>query len=159
MTSNTVLIPLRRTIQPYVGQTIILGGFTVFSAFVFIKTSESAFLWAPAVPWLLFGVFIVCFGMKYRVLWDQESVVMRASGGPKRCIRFDEITSVKNEVSSAGDLLAQSRPFRRIAVYRNRGPNEFVDISLRHFQMEDIQKLPEAIRKSRPDLDVPKISI
>jgi hypothetical protein len=133
-------------------------GFTVFSGFVFLKTSESAFLWVPAVPWFLFGVFIVCFGMKYRVLWDKKSVIMRVSGGPERRIRFDEITSVKNEVSSAGDVLAQSRPFFRIAVYRNRDPNGFVDISLRHFYLADIQELLVAIRKSRPDLDVPSIA-
>ena len=97
--------------------------------------------------------------MKYRVFWDEESVVMRARGGPDRRIRFDEITSVKKEISSAGDVLAQSRPFSRIAVYRNHNPDGFVDISLRHFRLEDVDELLEAIRKSRPDLCVPRTSI
>jgi hypothetical protein len=128
MTPNPEVVPLRRTIRPYVGQTVILSGFTIFSVVIFIQTSESAFLWVPAVPWFLFGVFMVCFGMKYRVLWDKSSVIMRASGGPERRIQFDEITRAKDEVSSAGDVLAQSRPFFRIAIYRAHDPNGFVDI-------------------------------
>ena len=79
--------------------------------------------------------------------------------GAERRIQFDEIASVKKEVSSAGDVLAQSRPFSRIAVYPNRDPGGFVDISLRHFKLEDVEELLAAIRKRRPDLSVPGTSI
>jgi hypothetical protein len=152
------LVPLRRTIRPYVGLTLIFVGFTVFCVLVFVKTSESSFLWLPIVPWLLFGVFIFCFGMKYKVLWDKESLIMRASGGPERRIPFDEITSVRKEVSSASDVLAQSRPFRRIVVCgRENDPNARVDISLRHFDVHDISQLLTALHAHRPDLDIPTI--
>jgi hypothetical protein len=152
------LVPLRRTIRPYVGQFIIFVGFVIFCIVIFIKTSESAFLWLSFVPLLLFGISIVCFGMKYKVLWNKESVVMCASGGPERRIRFDEITSVKKETSSGSDVLAQSRPFRRIAVYRGKDdPNTRVDISLRHFDLNDINQLLAVIHAHRPDLDIPTI--
>jgi hypothetical protein len=154
------LVPLRRTIQPYLGLAVIFAGFTVFCVLVFVKTSQSSFLWLPIVPWALFGVFTFCFGLKYKVLWDNQRLVMRASGGADRCIRFDEITSVRKEVSSPSDVLAQSRPFRRIAVYgRKQEPDARVDISLRHFDLKDIAQLLAAIRTSRPDLDIPTIHV
>jgi len=154
------LVPLRRTIQPYLGLTVIFAGFTVFCVLVFIKTSQSPFLWLPIVPWVLFGAFTFCFGLKYRVFWDNQRLVMRASGGADRCIRFDEIISVRKEISSASDVLAQSRPFRRIVVCgRKQNPDARVDISLRHFDLRDIAQLLAAIRASRPDLDIPTIQI
>jgi hypothetical protein len=158
--SHVQVTPLRRTIQPYVGQSVIFSGFTVFCFLIFAKTSESSFLWFPLVPWALFGVFVVFFGQKYKVLWDQESVIMRASGGPERRIRFDEITLIRNEISSASDVLAQSRPFRRIAIYgRRHDPTARVDISLRHFDLQDINQLLTAIRARRVDLNVPTVMV
>jgi hypothetical protein len=157
MTSDA-FIPLRRTIQPYVGQTLILLAVTAFLVYVSATSSDWNFMWGPAVYWPLFGVYFFYFGMKYKVLWDEESVVMYASGGPERRIRFDEITSVKKEISSVSDILAQSRPFRRIVVYgRKHHPDARVDISLRHFDLKDIDQLLTAIRIYRPDLDVPTI--
>ncbi len=158
MTALVEPTPLKRTVRPYVGLAVIFVGFTVFCILVFVKTSESSFLWLPIVPWLLFGVFILCFGMKYKVFWDEESVIMRASGGSERRVPFDEITSVRKEVSSASDVLAQSRPFRRIVVCgRKNDPNARVDISLRHFDLDDISQLLTAIHAHRPDLDIPTI--
>jgi hypothetical protein len=158
MTSDRELVPLRRTIRPYVGQLVILAAVTVFAVYTSVASSDWGFMWAAAVFLPLFGVSFLYFGMKYRVLWSKEAVVMRASGGAERRIPYDEISRVKNEVSSANDVLAQSRPFFRIAVYSSRDANAFVDISLRHFRFEDIQELLATIHNRRPDLDVPTIS-
>lgn len=159
MTSDA-LVPLRRTIQPYVGQTLILVVATVIAVYGSVASSDWNIMWAPAVYWPLFGIYFFYFGMKYRVLWNKESVVMYASGGPERRIRFDEITSVKKEIASASDILTQSRPFRRIVVCgRKHDPNARVDISLRHFDLKDIDQLLTAIRTCRPDLDVPTIQV
>ena len=158
MTPNRNLVPLRRTVRPYVGQIVILAAVTAFAVYESFASSDWGFMWAPAIFLPLYAIYFLYFGMKYRVLWDNDSVVMRASGGAERRIQFDEIASVKNEVSSAGDVLAQSRPFFRIAVYSNRDPNGFVDISLRHFQLEGVEELLAAIRKIRPDLSVPRTS-
>ena len=155
MTTKQNLVQLRRTIRPYVGQIVILVAVTAFAVYESLASSDWGFMWAPAVFLPLYAIYFLYFGMKYRVLWNNGSVVMRARGGAERRIQFDEIASVKKEVSSAGDVLAQSRPFSRIAVYPNRDPDGFVDISLRHFKLEDVEELLAAIRKSRPDLCVP----
>jgi hypothetical protein len=157
---NSALVPLRRTFQPYIGQVVILAGVTVFFLWVFLRIPEPGFLWSLIGIWFLYGISYVYFGMKYRVLWNKECVVMRASGGPERSILFDEITRVKNEVSNASDLQAQSRPFRRIAIYgRKHDSNARIDVSLRHFDLNDIDLLLTAIRAQRPDLEVPTVPL
>jgi hypothetical protein len=151
MMSEANLKALRRTITPYVGQTLILAGVTAFCAYVAFKKSEWEFLWVIALIWALFGLYVVLFGLKYRVLWDGSGVVMRASGGPERRIQFDEVSEIDLELGAS-----QSRPFRRLVVYGDKGnPDEFVDVSLRHFRLEDIRELVEAIRAHRPDLALP----
>src|SRR5581483_10463393 len=126
------------TIQPYVGQSLILVAVTAFAIYESVVSADWKFMWAPAVFLPFYGIHFWYFGMRYRVLWDRHSVVMCARGGPERRILFDEITSVRKEVSSASDVLAQSRPFRRLVVYgRKHDPNAQVDISLRHFDLKD----------------------
>lgn len=160
MTRNGELVPLKRTIQPYVGQSLLLLAVTAFAIYESVASADWNFMWAPAVFLPLYGIYVVYFGMKYRVFWSKDSVVMHASGGPDRCIRFDEITSVKKEISSVGDILAQSRPFRRIVVCgRKQDPNARVDISLRHFDLNDINQLLTAIRAYRSDLEIPTIKV
>ena len=78
---------LGRTITPYIGQTVILAGVTIFLAYVGQKTSDWKLLWLPsAIIWPLFTVSTLYFGLKYMVLWDDAGVVMRASGVPERRI-------------------------------------------------------------------------
>ena len=158
MTLEGGLNPLRRTIQPYVGQTLILVLVTAFAVFESVTSSDWRFMLAPAVFLPLYGIYFLYFGLKYRVFWNEERVVMRARGGPDHQVRFDEITSVKKETSSAADVLAQSRPFRRIVVAgRANDPEARVDISLRHFDLRDISQLLTAIHCHRPDLDIPTV--
>jgi hypothetical protein len=158
MTSDRVLVPLRRTFRPYVGQLLILTAVTVFAVYESVASSDWGFMWAPAVFLSLFGIYFLYFGMKYRVLWNEDSVVMRARGGPEQRVSFGEITSVGKETSSAGEVLAQSRPFRRIVICgRKDDPKMRVDISLRHFDLNDIGQLLTAIHAHRPDLDIPTI--
>lgn len=153
------LVNLRRTITPYVGYTLIFAGVSVFSTYVAQKTSQWGLMWVAAGIWPLFAV-IVYIGMKYRVLWDETGVVMRASGGPERRIQYDEITEIRNEMAQVSEFLSQSRPFRRIVVYgRKHDPDAFIDISLRHFRLEDIEELLTAIRTRRPDLAIPTVPL
>lgn len=129
---------------------------TAFAIWVSVVSSDWNFLWGPAVFLPLYGFYFLYFGLPYRVFWDAESVVMRARGGPERRVRFDEITSIRSEVSSAEEVAAQSRPFRRIAIYGREGdPNARVDISLRHFERGDVNQLLSTIQECRPDLDLP----
>jgi hypothetical protein len=157
MTTDQNLKPLGQRITPYVGQTVIFASVTAFMVYTGLRRSQWAFVWAPTVIWALFAVLIY-IGMKYRVLWGETGVVMRASGGPERRIRYDEITEIKIERAPVSEFLGQSRPFRRLVVHgRKRHPNEYVDVSLRHFRPADIDELLAVIRTQRPDLAVPTI--
>jgi len=156
--SNQDLKYLRRTITPYLGQTMIFSVVTVFLEYIGYKTADWKMMWSPTVLWVLYAI-LVYIGMQYRVSWDSESAVMRASGGAERCVRFDEITAIKSEVG-VSETSSRSRPFRRIALYgRRQDPDAFIDISLRHFRLEDIQELLKQIRSDRSDLKVPTVPI
>ena len=145
---------------PYVGQTVIFASVTGFMIYMGLRTSQRGFKWAATLIWALFAVLIY-IGMKYRVLWDETGVVMRGkSGGAERRIRYDEITEIKIERAPVSEFPAQSRPFRRLVIYgRKRHPNEYVDVSLRHFRPGDIDELLAVIRTQRLDLAVPIIPV
>jgi hypothetical protein len=109
--------------------------------------------------WTLFGSYVLLFGMKYKISWDDVGLTMTASGGGK-VIRYNEITEIRYEIAGVNDSLSQSRPFRRIVIVGHRGKGgELIDVSLRHFQIEDIRNLLSAIRQHRPDLAFPKIPL
>lgn len=149
-------VNLRHTVTPYVGYTIIFSGVTLYVAYGAQEYSQWKMLWGPSVLWIVF-IPLIYFGMKYRILWDETGVYMRASGLPERHIRFDEITSIRYELAQPTEFLAQSRPFRRIVIHgHNSEPNAFIDVSLRHFRLEDIEELMTAIHGHRPDLAIPK---
>jgi hypothetical protein len=157
MTANQNLKPLGRTITPYVGQTVIFAGITAFMVYTGLKTSQWGLMWGTTVIWGAFAVLIY-IGMKYRVLWGDAGVVMRASGGPERLIRYDEITEIKIERAQGSEFVAQSRPFRRIVIHgQKQHPKEYIDVSLRHFRPADIDELLAVIRTRRPNLAVPTV--
>lgn len=149
---------LRRTLTPYIGQTAILIGVTVLTAYVAQEKRQWGLLWGLLVIWPLFAADVYFFGMKYRIWWNDVGVTMSASGGPERHVSFDDVSEVRYEIASGGEFLSQSRPFRRIAIFgSSAGPSAPIDISLRHFRLEDIEKLLIEIRKRRPDLALPAI--
>jgi hypothetical protein len=140
-----------------VADLVIFSTVTLFCLFIAIWKAEWSMLWGLLVIWSSFAVLLY-IGLKYRVLWDADGVVVRASGGSERRIQYVAITEIKIETAGAAEGAAQSRPFRRIVVYaRMRHPAEFIDISLRHFRPEDIDELLNEIRKQRHDLVVPDL--
>lgn len=146
---------LRRTLTPYIGQTAILIGVTVLTAYVAQEKRQWGLLWGLLVIWPLFAANVYFFGMKYRIWWNDVGVTMSASGGQDRQVRFDEVSEIRYEIG-----LSQSRPFRRIVIFGSRaGPFDSIDISLRHFRLEDIEKLLVDIRKLRPDIPLPAIPV
>lgn len=157
LTVDRVLKQLGRTITPYRGQTIIISGITIFTAFVAHRSSQWRIFWWSTGIWALFAVLIY-IGLQYRVLWDGNGVVMRASGIKERRIQYDEITEIRVERADFSEFFAQSRPFRRIVVYGHKNHSKaYIDISLRHFRPQDIDELLTRIRIHRPDLEVPVI--
>jgi hypothetical protein len=158
LSTDQNLRPLRRTITPYVGKNAIFAGVTVFLIYLGHRISEQHLMWIGPLGWLLYASTDFYFGLKYRVLWDENGVVMRASGGPERRVQYDEIKEIKVETAQPSESLAQSRPFRRIVVYGHKHkPDGFIDISLRHLRPADIDGLLAVIRTHRPDLTVPAI--
>jgi hypothetical protein len=107
--------------------------------------------------WLLFAP-LVYIGLKYKIYWGTDNICQEASGGPRVCIEYGEITRIALETSSPGELLSASRPFRRIAIYgaSPSGADKFIDVSLKHFVAGDFRELMHAIHDHRPDLTLPK---
>jgi hypothetical protein len=148
---------LRRTITPYKGQIAIFSVITIFLLIVAYRSSQWALAWSPIVIWAGFAV-LAYFGLRYKVLWDGNGVVMCASGVGEKRIPYDEIAEIRIERADVSEFMAQARPFRRIVVYGNAGhPVKSIDISLRHFRPRDIDELLREIRIRRPDLVVPAI--
>jgi hypothetical protein len=147
---------LRRTITPYVGQSLILALVTILLFCVALKKQQWGLLWAAALIWALYTSYVLLFGMRYKVFWDDAGVTMKASGGPERTIRFDEITEIRCETASADEFLSQARPFRRIVILGHlHDAKGKIDVSLRHFRPEDINTLLMAIHKHWPDVSLP----
>lgn len=71
-------------------------------------------------------------------------------------ILFCDIAVVQSEAS-----IERGRPFRRIAIYpANVGiSRKWIDISMKHFVIGDIQNLLAVIREKRPDLTLPTIRL
>jgi len=148
---------LRRTVSPYMGQNIILSLVTLYLLFVSAKVRGWSLLLPASVIWLLFSI-LTYIGLKYKINWTDKEVCQEASGGPKICIPYSEITNVTSEISKPGELLAASRPFRRVAIYAGdpQGAGKFIDVSLKHFAADDVRKLMRVVHDHRPDLILPK---
>jgi hypothetical protein len=140
-----------------VGQTVILALVTLGQLFVSIEKHVWALALSAPVMWLFFG-FLVYIGLRYRIFWTDEEVCQEASGAPRVCIMYGQITTVTSEISKPSELFAASRPFRRIVISteNSRGEGKFIDVSLKHFAADDIRKLMRTIRERRPDLELPK---
>jgi hypothetical protein len=148
---------LRLTVSPYIGQTLILSMVTIFALWVAYAKQQWGFFWIFLV-WVLWASYILFFGLKYRVYWNDVGVVMRASGGPDRHIGFSEITKIQYETAKTNEFLSQSRPFRRIVIFGDKHDhNARIDVSLRHFRIQDIKNLISAIGERRPDIKIPPI--
>lgn len=148
---------LRRTITPYVGQSLIIAGVLILLFCVALKKQQWNLLWAAALISVLYTSYVLIFGLQYKISWDDAGITMKASGGSDRRIRFKEITEIKSETASADEFLSQARPFRRIVIFgRLDDPNGRIDVSLRHFRTEDIDALLTAIHRNRPDLALPE---
>jgi hypothetical protein len=157
MSKETVTV-LRRTVTPYIGQTLIILLFAIFVSWVASMKQQWGLLWCAGLIWPLWASYILIFGLRYRIIWNDAAIIMRASGGPERQIGFDEITEIRYEVAGATEFLAQSRPFRRIVILgRKSHPKTLIDISLRHFRTQDIKNLMNAIHERRPDIAMPAI--
>jgi hypothetical protein len=148
---------LRRTVSPYIGQIIILSFVTFFILFISFKMHEYKLLLITPVIWILF-IPLIYFGLKYQIFWNDEELFQRVSGQSDVYIKYTEISKVASETSKPNELITAGRPFRRIVIYAGNAQvgSRFIDVSLKHFVMNDVRSLMRVIHEHRPDLVLPK---
>jgi hypothetical protein len=147
---------LRRTIQPYVALLIIVGVITLLGLFDAIKARDVNWIGAIGFLWAIF-IWSQYANTRYRIFWEHGQIKQVAAYGDVTTIAPSEIKRIVLERSDLQTLLSYTRPSRRIAIYGD-GSNghQWIDVSLKHFAVEDIRRLMRAIREHRPDLSMPK---
>jgi hypothetical protein len=152
-TTDQELKPLGRSIKPYVWQALVCAGVTIYIAYDSYQARQWEFMWFPPLLWVLYAI-ILYFDLKYRVFWDETGVVMHTTGGSEKRIPFDEIATIDSGLIRPGGFRTQ--PSWHIMIRGDR-PEASIDISLRHFRLEDIQTLLATIHAKRPDLTLPEL--
>jgi len=145
---------LKRSMKPYIGELIIIGGVIILLTWTFIKTSSWSFIWVILIGFVLY-VLEHYTDLRYRVFWKNGAVERIGTSNFVTRIIASDITKVTLEKSDLATMLSRTRPTRRITIYGKN--DQHLDVSLKHFVTEDIQKLMEEIHKLRPDLDIPKV--
>lgn len=149
MTQDCTLLRLRRSMRPYAGLAVIYGAVLLLCLWVSFTKPHSGML--SAVP-LLVPAFAapVYIGTRYRVALTDGMLVQHAFGMADVIIALSDIGKVRGE-TGAGRKKRIKRPFRRIAFY-HMGNGQWIDVSLKHFAMSDIEALLRCIAVARPDL-------
>jgi|SRR5262252_7684235 len=147
---------LRRTIQPYAAEIIVLGVVTLLWISVLQKTGAFGSSVVIASMWALF-FFAHYTDTRYRVFWENGAIKQIAANKELTIIKPLDIKRIELERSDLQTLFAMRRPSRRIAIYAN-GPDghKWIDVSLKHFAADDIRQLMRAIHDRRPELSIPK---
>jgi hypothetical protein len=159
--SNT--LRLRHTADPYSFRFFIFCALEAWFLFFWYKTG----LPTPAIIGLaIIGYFLATsyfYDNRYSVWAYDETIFMHPAMlwySPKyvTAIRFSDITSIKPETSDIRTVLAGVRPSRRIAIYADqKAPPNIIDVSFKHFNLDDIRLLLERIKQARPDLFTPSL--
>lgn len=145
---------LKRSIRPYIGELIIVGGVAIGAVYVAFKTSTWSLLEAALVGFALY-LFAHYFDSRYRVFWKNGAVGRVATNNSTTTIKASDITKVALEKSDLATMLSMRRPSQRITIYGK--DQQRLDVSLKHFVIADIRRLVQEIRKERPDLFVPNV--
>lgn len=99
----------------------------------------------------------VLISLKYRIFWSTSEVWQRASGMKDVKIRYENISEIRREEAISSEWLAMSRPFHRLVIVGKSSEGfRIVDISLRHFNLNDIHEFISVVKDKRPDLILPE---
>jgi hypothetical protein len=107
---------------------------------------------------VVFVLPIVYMNVRYRIWWRDGKIIMRAGGfdGVIVTMSVHDIERVEQETSSIRGTVKMNRPFRRIAIYgKTKEGYPYIDVSLKHFNHEDVRTLMRLIHEHRPDLEMP----
>ena len=146
---------LRHTLSPSIVWIVMFGGVDVLLLYAMLGEHEFNWNIAGAIALLsALAIFIISLNLRYTITWNGTAIVQTAFGLPKVSIKPADITKVRFETSDARTLFKANRPYNRIAIYAG---NQFIDISMKHFKVEDIRKLIASIREIRSDLPIDKL--
>ncbi|HWE48115.1 MAG TPA: hypothetical protein VG407_19010 [Caulobacteraceae bacterium] len=147
---SSAVFRLRKTSWPTLsvlaGPAIALGAL----AFIYAMTADLNVLWG-ALAVILLSAYLLWTQRAYGVSVEGGEVIQRGAGLRKR-IPVSDIVRVEKESSISGALSGHA--FRRLAIYGHG--KDLIGVSLKHFEIADIQKLLDILRSSRPDLALPK---
>jgi len=139
---------LRRSCRPYSVFIAIFAAMFLLLLVVSIKLES----WSPLKASLTVGLFLAALifsGTRYKISWSNGAVVQEAFGKVDVMINVNQITDLRRESANTKTLIAFNRPFRRVTIV---GQGQIIDVSLRHFVMQDVCKLIRIIESLRPDL-------
>ena len=139
---------LRQSLGPYYGLLIILFAVVILQILISIKIGNWSPLLATGIMWIFFAV-VIFIGTRYKILLKDGVVVQKSFAKQDVAIPVAEITDICQEISDVSALVRFRRPFRRITIYHR---DKFIDVSLKHFLTEDVNKLLALIQEQRPDL-------
>lgn len=142
---------LKRNLSPIMIWVIMIGGIDLMLLLSAFSRKEFDFgaIWSIVFISLL-AAFIIYQNLCYTITWNGASIIQTAFGLHRITIEPSAITAIRSESSNIGTLVRANRPSNRIAIYA--GENRFIDISLKHFQFDDIRKLVGILHELRPDL-------
>jgi len=147
---------LRLDFKVYLPILYIVILVTMVSLPYVLKTYDLSPIVAIGVGSIIFA-HIVYTATFYRVWWKDEKVFRKVYGGGVISLNVNDIHEIRFEKSDLQTFISLSRPSQRIAIYGSDSEGgKFIDVSLKHFKMEDVQKLMKLIHEKRPDLEMPK---
>ncbi len=149
---------LRRTTPSHYLFIIILIILTLAWLPYMVNTHD----WAP-LRVLPLGLFLlipsIYMDKQYRIWWSNDAILRRTAGFRAKVtkIKVEHIENIAQETSDFRTLISLSRPLRRISIYGNTADGlQKIDISIKHFEFEDIRKIMQLIKEKRPDLSIPQ---
>lgn len=147
---------LRHSVAPFLAFAIPMALVAVIGLYAAYATGTASFLGYFLVPFAFYIPWVMLI-RRYKISFTSTTVFRQASGMTPLSIDVDAIRTVKLESGGTEDRFWIRRPFRRISIYANASGKDdsFIDVSLKHFVLEDIQKLMRAIQARRPDLQLP----
>src|SRR5208337_82088 len=135
---------LRRSIRPYMADMVITGIISALFIFAAIKNNNATLLW-PVLILIAASAATRWSDLRYRVFWKNNAVERITSNGFKTTIVANDISHMEYETSGPNTLLRLNRPSRRITIYSKN--KEHLDVSLKHFTINDIRRLMQAIHE------------
>ncbi len=156
--NKNIELILHRTIAPYAGIPIVIFLITLLWIPYMIKNNDWSPLASVAIMVAL-CLLIISMGSSYQIWYSNNTIFRKAAGFQKiiTSIKLEDIKNIKEEVSDLNTLLKLNRPLRRITIYgKTSDGSSSIDVSLKHFKLEDIHKLMKLIHEHRPDISIPK---